>query len=256
MYFYKSLDDLKAAGSGSGRNGEIHQSVLRFCERIETPFGTLNHVEELELEIATNDGAYGEHSYPSWYSTSVLPSDGPPTEEQLETMRSTPPPLEDIPALTIGTAAIAKLVTSRLVYTMNNDHGETRTTLPVGQVTVPVELMNQEAVVVTMECLQLNPMDFMPTDSHMMASLSIGDAKVCNYCQKPRYLVPGKRLLACGRCFSVDYCSKACQLHDFATAQARMQALGRCQQRQVSNQKGMCNGATMKLVSNCCTVNL
>lgn len=207
LYFYNSLQELKAAGSGTPDLG-ISQSVLRFCERIETPFGTLNQVKELGLDISTSDGADGEHSYPSWYSTTVAPSGGPPSEELLRTMRSTPPPQNDIPALTISTAAIAKLVTDRVIFSDVDEYGETRTKLPVGAVPVQVDLLNQELLVVTIEILQLNPNDFMPSEEVMLSSLSIGDRKVCNYCQKPRYLVEGKRLLACDRCQNADYCSK------------------------------------------------
>jgi len=132
-----------------------------------------------------------------------------------EEICNTPPPKEDIAALTTSTAAIAKIVTDRLVYSADDGSGTHRTKLPVGQVRIRVDLSHQESVTVTMEILQLNPMDFMPSDEMMLSTLSVEERKVCNYCQKPRYLVEGKRLLACSRCQNADYCSKACQTHDW-----------------------------------------
>jgi hypothetical protein len=223
LYFYKSWNDLLISGSRERRRGrKLDQTVLQYFNRTQTPFQTLTHIEELGLDISTNDGADGETTYPCWFWTTTFGSDICDTNPAFtRTYHNTPPKLEDIPSLALATMVVAKFVTDprRLIYADEDERGRPITAIPVGEVPILLDLSEEGKgiVVATLECRQIRPGDFQADMKTYMETMSIGDMTMCNFCQKPNYLIKrdGEQLNACSRCTKVEYCSKQCQCSDW-----------------------------------------
>ena len=196
LYFYKSWNDLLISGSRESRAGrKLDQTVLQYYDRTQTPFQTLNHIEELGLDISTNDGVDGETAYPCWFWTTTFASDLRDSNPDFDFTRiyhNTPPKLEDITSLALATMAVTKFVTDprRLIYTDEDERGRPRTSIPIGEIPIALDLSEEGkgTVVATLECHQLRSGDFQADTKRYMETMSIGDTKKCNFCQKPKHL--------------------------------------------------------------------
>lgn len=221
LHFYKSMSDLKICGGGKKLGIEIEQIDLQYYKRTWAPFQTLTHIDELGLDMSINDGVDGERAYPCWFSSTTLPCERHDIPDCVLTMHNAPPKLEDIPTVTLVTMAIAKLVTDprRLIYATENERGRPTTVVPVGEVPIVVDFSDEGkgGVVVYLELLQLPAKDFQADMDLYMETMSIGDMKMCNFCQKPKSLIKGdgEQLRACSICMQIEYCSKQCQANDW-----------------------------------------
>jgi hypothetical protein len=223
LYFYKSWNNLLISSSREKRAGRnLDQTVLQYYDRTQVPFQTLTHIEELGLDISTNDGADGETAYPCWYWTSTFASDIIDSNPDFaRTYFNTPPKLEDTPSLALATMAVAKFVTDprRLIYADEDEKGRPRTAIPIGEIPILLDLSEEGkgTVVVSVEVHEVRPGDFQANMKLYMESMSIGDTKMCNFCQKPKHLTKkdGGQLMACSRCMKIEYCSKKCQSIDW-----------------------------------------
>jgi hypothetical protein len=117
---------------------------------------------------------------------------------------------------------VAKFVTDprRLIYTDEDERRRPRTSIPIGEVPIALDLSEEGkgTVVATLECHQLPSGDFQADMKRYMETMSIGDTKKCNFCQKPKHLSKsdgGEQLRACSRCMKIEYCSKKCQYNDW-----------------------------------------
>lgn len=201
---------------------KLDQTVLQYYDRTLTPFQTLTRVQELGLDISTNDGADGETAYPCWFWTTTFASDIRDSNPDFtRTFHNTPPKPEDIPSLALATMVVAKFVTDprRLIYADEDERGRPRTTIPIGELPIVLDLSDEGkgTVVATLECRQIGPGDFQADMKRYLETMSIGDTKMCNFCQKPKHLTKsdGEQLRACSRCMKIEYCSKQCQYSDW-----------------------------------------
>ena len=148
-------------------------------------------------------------------------------------MWSTPTKQEDIPVLAIAALAITQFVTDPrgFVYSDEDEVGRPRTAIAMNQVLpLSIELPGEgKTVVVTVECRQLRPEDAMADMQNYIDTMSIGNKKLCNFCQKPKSLLKGEgdKLLACSRCKSILYCSKQCQTRDWKRHKKECRPVGK-----------------------------
>ena len=106
LHFFKSWHDMLTAACGAPRRPDFASDSLQYMSRAGTPFRTLNHIEELGLEVSTNGGTVDD-AYPNWFHHTLDPSMSNFLAEGV-TMYTNPPRLEDIPAMAVATMAITK----------------------------------------------------------------------------------------------------------------------------------------------------
>mmetsp|Transcript_2160 Transcript_2160/g.3108 ORF Transcript_2160/g.3108 Transcript_2160/m.3108 type:complete len:159 (-) Transcript_2160:140-616(-) len=134
------------------------------------------------------------------------------------------PPQEWLESISIATLAVVEYI--REGHCRSTPTGGTctiRVAQPIA-VIVPSKTRNGPAlkVLCKVSCRAAeNPEEYNYASVHTkehMATLSVGDTRACNFCQKPEKLMrkeTGERLLTCSRCKSIYYCSKRCQAADW-----------------------------------------
>ena len=217
LHFYNSWHDMMTAGCGAPMYPTFACNSLQYQQRTSTPFRTLDHMDELGLEVSTNGGTEDD-SYPNWHHHKTLPTIRKDMKEKVA-MWSNPPPTKDIPALALATMAITKFA-SIPNYCQATDRG-TRFVANAVQIEIDLTAEGRPAGSVIATVQRRDSQDTRGpqnqwTKEEMDDTMSAGKGN-CNFCQKPKGILKreGKKLKACGRCDAIYYCSKPCQQSDW-----------------------------------------
>ena len=210
LNLYGSKRDLvKAFTGGPAIRCQDWMDRLQYVEADMASFSVLDDIANLGLPLAANDP--NREVVPCWYRRKQ--PEKPTSLEAMAAIWGNPPPHERWPFVASVARAIARFARDPMLCTRPPGFA------PIEIVTTPVKL---EGLTVTGGVQGRRGSRMAPAAE--LASMSIGAADKCNFCNKPAALAAtaspaGDLLLKCRRC-GIRYCSERCRVTDQPRHQA------------------------------------
>jgi len=199
---HRTFEDIERSyKQGPGAKMGHPYERLQFYEPEMTPFGTLDHVQGLNLPLASNARPTGEN-IPLWYQVhgKIDSNDMDGYFAQMAT-----PPAND---RWIFLGKIARAIGLFVSDPILAKYGVGSMSRVVRICTTPINLAG---LVVTGGSFDTPGTRMKPEEE--LATMCIGDTNVCNFCNKPHELLEGEMTLVCETC-GIRYCSDRCKETD------------------------------------------